>query len=204
MADLKGDPSVREAVAGVTPADEVLAERLVGGDPIAFEALVDRHGRRVRTLCYRMSGSLSEADDLAQETFLRVYRHRGTYQAGKPFGTWLHRICVNVCLTHRERQRRQPPVARLPEGDRRPPPEAPAGASADPEARAAEAQLVGAVQRIVGALAEPFRTTLILRVFAGLSYQEIADVLGCGLGTVMSRINRARAQVRGHMKDLVC
>lgn len=204
MADLKGDPRVPEAVA-VQATDEELAERLGRGSTAAFEELVERHQRRIRTLCWRMTGLLQEVDDLAQETFLRVFRHRDAYQAGKPFHTWLKRICVNVCLTHRERERRHGPVLELTDVERRATRGGPGTAPpADPEATVSDAQAAHSVRRVLEALAEPFRTTLILRVFGGLSYQEIADELGCSPGTVMSRINRARIQVKTHLKDLAC
>src|SRR5438874_2459869 len=107
-----GEHGVRET-AVAPPSDEDLASRLQAGYQSAFEVLVRRHHKRVRSLCYRMLGSANEAEDLAQETFLRVYRHRETYQAGRRFRTWLDRICMNVCLTHQERVRAQGPIVRL-------------------------------------------------------------------------------------------
>ena len=181
--------------------DEELARQLVGGDELAFEELVDRHQRRIRTLCWRISGSIEEAEDLTQETFLRVFRHRDAYQLDRPFHTWLKRICVNVCLTHRERQRRRGVVLELN------PKREDAAASArpaDPQDQVVDAAAAHSVKQVIDLLSEPFRTTLVLRVFGGLSYQEIADELGCSLGTVMSRINRARLAVKTNLKDIVC
>ena len=151
-----------------------------------------------------MTGATSEGDDLAQETFLRVFRHRDAYQAGKPFSTWLQRICVNVCLTHQERQKKRGPALDLDQAEERAARTGKSASPADPEAKVSAADAAHTVQRVLVALAEPFRTTLILRVFGNLSYQEIADELGCSLGTVMSRINRARIQVKTHLKDLAC
>ena len=185
-----------EAQRVVSPTDE---ELMGEGSAAAFAELVVRHQRRIRLLCWRVSGSLAESEDLAQETFIRAYHHRDSFQPGKPFVAWLQRICVNVCLTHNERLRHRPPVDALAHED-----DCPVLAADDPEARVADADAADRVQRVVERLAEPFRTTLVLRVFGGLSYQEIAGELGCSLGTVMSRINRARMQLRNHLKDLTC
>lgn len=168
-----------------SPTDEELARDLSAGDLAAFDQLVERHQRRIRTLAFRLSGALSEVDDLTQETFLRVYRHRDAFQPERPFATWVTRICVNVCLTHRHRARRHVALERVPE------PAAPAG---DPAGALS-------VKQVLDALAEPFRTTLILRVFGGLSYEEIAAEMTCSLGTVMSRLSRARAQVREQLEE---
>lgn len=194
---------MREAAALSVP-DEDLAARLVAGDQEAFETLVRRHHRRVRSLCYRMTGSANEAEDLSQETFLRVYRHRETYQLGRRFRVWLDRICMNVCLTHQDRVRRLGPVVRLGEHDQSVPASAlPGGAERqDPEARAQMNEMMASVKRVTQGLPGPYRAALVLRIFGGLSYQEIADVLGISMGTVMSRINRARIRVRNQLKDL--
>lgn len=187
----------------VIPSDEDLVRLVVAGDASAFAELVGRHQRRIRTLCWRITGNSDESLDLTQETFLRVYNHRTAYQPGKPFVVWLQRICANVCLTHNERLRRRLPMAGLDDDDDSSVPAAPS-AAVDPETRVSETDAADAVHRMVQALADPFRTTLVLRVFGGLSYQEIADELGCSLGTVMSRINRARMQLRSRLKDLSC
>lgn len=191
----------------VGASDEELAERLAGGDQAAFAELVDRHQRRVRTLCWRMTGRGEEAEDLAQETFLRVFRHRDAYQPGRPFESWLKRICVNVCLTHQENVRRRGPVLALGDADAGPVAVAAAVAGArdrDPEAKAFASDAASKVQRVVQAVTEPYRTALVLRVFGGLSYQEIAAELGCSVGTVMSRLSRARALAKHLLEDEIC
>lgn len=180
-----------EALAA-PPTDEDLASQLVAGDQAAFEALVRRHHRRVRSLCFRMTGSANEAEDLSQETFLRVFRHRATYQAGRRFRVWLDRICMNVCLTYKESLKRTGPVVRLGDRDGL----VPASPRQDPEARADMNEMMRKVTQATNDLPAPYRAALVLRIFGGLSYQEIADVLGCSIGTVMSRINRARTRVR--------
>ena len=193
---------MREA-AVAQPTDEDLAGQLVAGDQVAFEALVRRHHKRVRSLCYRMTGSTAEAEDLSQETFLRVFRHRETYQVGRRFRVWLDRICMNVCLTHQERLRRVGPVVRLGDQAHTVPASALPGGAArqDPEARAGMNELVASVKKITAGLPAPYRAALVLRLFGGLSYQEISEVLGISIGTVMSRINRARIKVRNALED---
>ncbi|MBI4859712.1 MAG: RNA polymerase sigma factor [Candidatus Riflebacteria bacterium] len=192
-----------EAAAAAELPDEQLADLVSQGDRAAFDSLVRRHHRRVFSICYRMTGSAQEAEDMAQETFFRLYRHRESYQTGRRFKAWLDRICVNVCLTNQQRVRRLGPVVRLGQTDA----SSAAGIatsnpeSLDPEARAGVSELIRSVQKIVTTLPTPYRAALVLRVFGGLSYQEIADALECSIGTVMSRINRARIQVRNHLKD---
>lgn len=194
---------MREAAVSAA-SDEDLAGRLVAGDQEAFEALVRRHHRRVRSLCYRMTGTMNEAEDLSQETFLRVFRHRETYQVGRRFRTWLDRICMNVCLTHQEKVKRVGPVVRM--GDQTVEISAAAlpGAAErqDPEARARMNETLAKVREVTQELPAQYRAALVLRIFGGLSYQEIAEVLSISIGTVMSRINRARVRVRNQLKDL--
>jgi RNA polymerase sigma-70 factor (ECF subfamily) len=193
---------VLSAAAVAAPSDEELACSLSEGSSCAFDALVRKYHRRVFGICYRMSGSAQESEDLVQETFLRVFRHRSTYQPGRRFVAWLDRICINVCLTHRERSRRQGPLTSLELDDTRRPATVVAGSmNQDPEARAGVSELIDSVHRITKTLSPPYRAALILRVFADLSYQEIAVALGCSIGTVMSRLNRARIALRNQLKD---
>ena len=194
---------MREAAVAVA-SDEDLAARLVAGDQESFETLVRRHHRRVRSLCYRMTGTMNEAEDLSQETFLRVFRHRETYQVGRRFRVWLDRICMNVCLTHQEKLKRTGPVVRLGDTDQTLPASlSPGGAERqDPEARARMNEMMASVKKVTGSLPAQYRAALVLRIFGGLSYTEIAEVLGISMGTVMSRINRARVRVRNQLKDL--
>lgn len=194
---------MREAAVQAA-SDEDLAGRLITGDQEAFEALVRRHHRRVRSLCYRMTGTMNEAEDLSQETFLRVYRHRDTYQVGRRFRTWLDRICMNVCLTHQEKVRRVGPIVRMGESTVELPASALPGSAErqDPEARARMNEMLAKVRQVTTELPAQYRAALVLRIFGGLSYQEIAEVLSISIGTVMSRINRARVRVRNQLKDL--
>lgn len=194
---------MREAAVSAA-SDEDLAGRLVAGDQEAFEALVRRHHRRVRSLCYRMTGTMNEAEDLSQETFLRVFRHRETYQVGRRFRTWLDRICMNVCLTHQEKVKRVGPVVRMGEATVEISAAALPGAAErqDPEARARMNETLAKVREVTQELPAQYRAALVLRIFGGLSYQEIAEVLSISIGTVMSRINRARVRVRNQLKDL--
>jgi RNA polymerase sigma-70 factor (ECF subfamily) len=187
------------------PSDEELAEQLFKGNRRAFDTLVRRHHRRIQGICYRMCNSSADAEDLAQETFLRVYRHRESYQTGRRFRVWLDRICVNVCITHKERTRGRGRVVLL--GDTEPGVVAAQGPlhprqRHDPEARATFKDMMGRFEKVLATLAAPYRAALVLRVQSDLSYQEIAEVLGCSIGTVMSRLNRARIKVRNHLKDM--
>ena len=186
--------------------DEALGERLRDGDRAAFDELVRRCHRRVRTICRRMVRSVEESEDLSQETFLRMYRYRHTYQMERKFTSWLDKICVNVCLRHKERnQKRDAAVVHL--GDRDVSNEGPAPLGSenlrDPEALARVSELKGQIHDALQSLAPSYRFAIVLRVFSGLSYQEIAEALDCSIGTVMSRINRARTKLRDRLKGRV-
>jgi RNA polymerase sigma-70 factor (ECF subfamily) len=145
---------------------------------------------------------LDRGDDNGRD-FLRVFRHRESFQAGRSFRAWLDRICVNVCLTHREETRRRDALVSLVADE---PPAAAArsasdGGRSDPENRAGAADLARSLGRILMTLPAPYRAALVLRAFGGLSYQEIAETLQCSIGTVMSRLNRARLRVQGQLAD---
>ncbi len=169
--------------------DERLAARAAGGDRRAFEALVTRHRRAVYRLCWSVTGNPADADDAAQETFLRVFRALPSYDPERPFAPWLRKIAWNCGLSvRRDGQAGVPKVSAEEHSD----PADPAGgpedaASGNEEKRRVEAAMAG--------LPEELRTVMVLRAVEGLSYAEIAETVGIPAGTVMSRLSRARERL---------
>jgi RNA polymerase sigma-70 factor, ECF subfamily len=162
------------------PADEELVRRYLRGDRPAFSELMERHGRRVYNLAFRMLGRPEDADDATQETFLICYRKLSSFRGTSAFTTWLHRVTVNVCHDALRKRVREGP-AREEEVEPRPVP--------DPSEAAADAM---DVQRALLSVPEEFRAVLILHDVQGVPYQEIAEALGAPLGTVKSRLHRGR------------
>lgn len=155
-----------------------------------WEEIVTEHSARVYRLAYRLTGNQYDAEDLTQETFLRVFRSLGTYSPGT-FEGWLHRITTNLFLDQVRRKRR---VRIDPWGDETE--RLPASAASTPERGFEHANLDSDVQRALDALPPEFRAAVVLCDMEGLSYEEIGVTLGVKLGTVRSRIHRGRALLR--------
>jgi len=158
--------------------------------PPSWEEIVRDHSARVYRLSYRLTGNRHDAEDLTQEVFVRVFRSLGTYTPGT-FEGWLHRITTNLFLDQMRRKQRIRFDA-LPDdsGDRL------AGGDPGPERVFEHLNLDLDVQAALGSLSPQFRAAVVLCDIEGLSYEEIADVLGIKLGTVRSRIHRGRAMLR--------
>ncbi|MEO0481592.1 MAG: sigma-70 family RNA polymerase sigma factor [Planctomycetota bacterium] len=173
--------------------DAALIEAVLGGDEEAFGRLVDRYQHRVFRLLGRFSRDPGEIEDLAQEVFLKVFRKLDTFQADSGLFTWIYRIAVNTANDHFTRRSRRP--LRLVESEQLD------GSSSEDDSTAPiepllERELHAVTAKIVSELPEKFRTALILREYEDLSYAEIAEVVGCSMGTVESRIFRARQRFR--------
>jgi RNA polymerase sigma factor (sigma-70 family) len=157
--------------------------------PPSWDEVVREHAPRVYRLAYRLSGNPQDAEDLTQETFVRVFKSLANYQPGT-FEGWLHRITTNLFLDMvRRRQRIR--FDALPEDSERLP-----GRERSPEQVYAERHLDPDVQRALDALHPEFRVAVVLCDIEGLSYEEIATTLGIKLGTVRSRIHRGRLHLR--------
>jgi len=169
--------------------DEVLAERAAAGDMSAFEELVNRHRMAVYRLARSITGNHHDADDAAQETFLRVYRALGSYDPARPFKPWLKRIAYNTSLnTLRASKSRSRGFI---DGDF---PEVADKSPRQPERMEAKQSIAGVDQAVQG-LPSELRATLLLRAVEGMSYKDIASAMGVKIGTVMSRLSRARERV---------
>jgi len=169
--------------------DERLAALAAGGDRDAFDALVTRHRQSVYRLCWSATGSAADADDAAQETFVRVYRSLPSYDPARPFGPWLRKIAWNCGLS--VRRDGNAGVPRVAEGDA---PEA-IDPAAGPEEAAEGIEERRRVADAMAGLPAELRMVMVLRAVEGLSYAEIALAAGIPPGTVMSRLSRARARL---------
>jgi RNA polymerase sigma-70 factor (ECF subfamily) len=157
--------------------------------PPTWDEVVRQHAPRVYRLAYRLAGNPQDAEDLTQETFVRVFRSLASYQPGT-FEGWLHRITTNLFLDLvRRRQRIR--FDSLPEDSERLP-----GRERSPEQVYVDTHLDPDIQRALDALPPDFRVAVVLCDIEGLSYEEIAATLGIKLGTVRSRIHRGRLQLR--------
>ncbi|MBT0568470.1 RNA polymerase sigma factor SigE [Williamsia sp. CHRR-6] len=158
----------------------------------SWDELVREHADRVYRLAYRLSGNQHDAEDLTQETFIRVFRSLSSYKPGT-FEGWLHRITTNLFLDM-VRRRAKIRMEALPEDYDRVP-----GTDPDPERAYVEAHLDPELQQALDSLAPEFRAAVVLCDIEGLSYEEIAATLGVKLGTVRSRIHRGRQAIRDHL-----
>ena len=158
------------------------------GDHGAFEALIKEHQRMIYSLCYRMSGSPADAEDLAQETFIHAYQHLDGFRAEARFSSWLYRIAVNQCLNWRKRQQR---LAQLHEEWSRQELEA----SGDDTGRGQQ------VQEALLRLPAKQRAAVILTTYDGLTHGEAAAALGCSETTVSWRVFAARRKLKRLLKN---
>lgn len=190
-----GDETRRQA------EDDALVRRTQAGDRQAFGELVEVYGPRVIAICARVAGlSYDDAQDLAQEAFLRSYTHLGQYEPGRSFFAWLYRIAVNLALN--ARSRRPPPTVGGETGALL------LGSVGDPDpagqpaAQAEQAERTAVIAHAVAGLPEDYATVVALRYGADLDYQAIADTLDIPLGTVKARLHRAKALLRSRLADL--
>ncbi|MBC7347190.1 MAG: sigma-70 family RNA polymerase sigma factor [Clostridia bacterium] len=181
-----------------------LVRRSQTKDQQAFAELVSLYQDKVYSLSYHLTGDATEAQDLAQEVFLRAYLHIGTFRQEADFGTWLHRITVNVWLNSRRKQKGPlvisldtPIVTEDGEVAREV-----AAAQPDPLEMTTERELQQLVRRALQELPADFRAVLVLREIEGYNYEEIARLLRCSLGTVKSRLNRARHALKAKVLAL--
>jgi RNA polymerase sigma-70 factor (ECF subfamily) len=173
--------------------DRDLISSAQAGDRQAFTELVCRHQSAVVGLVYRMCGDPQQAEDAAQEAFIRVWQNLNSYKPQHAFRSWLYRIATNTTLDSLRRER---PTAELDSLFL-------ADASPTPEQSTEQGQRAAQVRRAIARLSEPLRIVLILREYQELSYQEIAETLDIPTGTVMSRLNTARSQLRQELLVLL-
>lgn len=177
--------------------DQELTERAGRGDQQAFEQLVRDNEKRVYNLALRMTGSPEDALDLSQEAFLNAWRGLASFQGECSFSTWMYRLTSNVCLDFlRARKRRLEAAGALLSLDGEDAPDPAAPDRQRPEAVLERREQQELLRRALDALPDHHRQVLALRELSGLSYQEISAALALDLGTVKSRLTRARLALR--------
>ncbi len=178
-------------------AELELVERSKGGDLSAFEELVVMYQKQIYNLGYRMMGSEEDACDIAQEAFLKAFKSIRKFNSKSSFGTWVYRIAVNVCI---DELRKRKKVKLYPVAHNDNPEDRGYKLITDtgdlPEEQMERREVRRQVQQAIGRLGEEHRIIIILRDIKGKSYQEIADILGLNIGTVKSRISRARISLK--------
>ncbi|WP_397408906.1 RNA polymerase sigma factor RpoE [Polaromonas sp.] len=191
-------------------SDAMLVERTVAGDQKAFELLVIKYQRRIQRLIGRMVRDVDLVEDIAQETFIRAYRALPQFRGEAQFYTWLYRIAVNTAKKALMELKRDPTVSensfksgQSDESDETSPLENELISSETPEAVLAGKEIAQMVNAAMEALPEELRQAITLREIEGLSYEEIAEVMNCPIGTVRSRIFRAREAISARIKPLL-
>jgi len=174
--------------------DYALAQAAAAGDMPAFEALYERHHRRVYSLCLRMTGNTAEAEDLAQEAFIQLYRKVGSFRGESAFTTWLHRLTVNQVLMHfRKRGVRMEQTTD--DGDV---PVQVVKGTENPNQMPVIDRI--ALERAIDKLPPGYRAVFVLHDVEGHEHEEIARLLGCSVGTSKSQLHKARMKLRTLLK----
>jgi len=188
-------------------ADQVLVDRVKAGDQQAFALLVSKYQRKVIRLIARLVRDPVEVEDVAQEAFLKAYRALPQFRGESAFYTWLYRIAVNTAKNHLVAQGRRPiPMSSFQDDDDDGEPFAADEAIADiqtPDSVLLSRQIAETVNRAIEALPAELRTAVTLREIEGLSYEEIAEAMNCPIGTVRSRIFRAREAIAEQIRPLI-
>jgi RNA polymerase sigma-70 factor, ECF subfamily len=175
-------------------ADTQLVERCLGGDDTAWEDLVKIHSGRVYGMCFRFTGSGTEAQDLTQDVFLRIFRSLSQFRAGKgAFTVWIARLTRNLLIDHYRRSKLERATDSI--EDRLPVLAERTAGSARTDGLIAGQEMSALLQGALAKLSPELRETVILRDLEELEYREIADVLNVPEGTVKSRLNRGRAEL---------
>ncbi|KQV95901.1 RNA polymerase sigma factor RpoE [Rhizobacter sp. Root1221] len=188
--------------------DAPLIERVKRGDVKAFEMLVVKYQRRIERLIGRMVRDVDLVPDIAQETFIRAYRAIPQFRGESQFYTWLYRIAVNTAKKALVGLKRDPIVTESARASREDDDETSRVENEltdgeTPEAVLASKEIAAAVNAAIEALSEDLRQAITLREIEGLSYEEIADLMNCPIGTVRSRIFRAREAIALRLRPLL-
>ena len=185
--------------------EALLISDLCEGDETALAPLVEKYKRMVYRLAMQITKNHADADDVMQETFIKVYRSIRTFRKDAAFETWLYRIAVNEALNFvkRRERRRESAFEASTEGEYEAVTRYQAQTASDPHVHAEKAELRHYVTKAVSSLSIKHRTVVILHEFEGLTHAEIASILNCSEGTVRSRLHYARKKLRTLLKPYV-
>lgn len=196
--------AMSERPVGERQVDQALVVRVQKGDRPAFDLLVRKYQHRIAKLVSRFVSDRSEVEDVTQEAFIKAWRAIKGFRGDSAFYTWLYRIAINTAKNYLVSQGRRPPATDIEAEEAE-------GTSmgvtlrenATPESHLHADEIAITVERAVARLPEDLRTAITLREIDGLSYEEIADVMDCPIGTVRSRIFRAREAIDAELKPLI-
>lgn len=185
--------------------DQALVERVQKGDKSAFELLVAKYHRKIIRLVSRLIRDAAEVEDVTQDAFIKAYRALPQFRGESAFYTWLYRIAVNTAKNHLATQGRRAPTSTEADAE-----EAETFAEAEqlrdintPESLLMSKQIAQTVNSAMESLPDELRTAITLREIEGLSYEEIAEAMACPIGTVRSRIFRAREAIATRLRPLL-
>lgn len=190
---------MRGTLRGIAPDDSTLVDAARAGDRDALDQLLRRHHDRVHAVCRRIAGATRDADDATQESLIRIVRGLDSFDGRSKFSTWVYRIATNTALDELRKRERRPQLHRAdPLDDQWS--DGPGIGAREPVDPMAHRQLDGvsermAIEAALADLPDDYRVAVVLRDVADLDYDEIAEVLGIPLGTVKSRIARARGRL---------
>ena len=189
---------------GESELDQALVERVKNGDKRAFDLLVRKYQHKIISVVTRYVSDWSEAQDVTQEAFIRAYRAMGAFRGDSAFYTWIYKIAINTAKNHLVSRGRRPPIGDIAIEDA----VQMDGASqlrdrATPERELLRQEIEQTVFGAVEDLPEELRTAITLREVDGLSYEEIAEAMNCPIGTVRSRIFRAREAIDERLRPLL-
>jgi RNA polymerase sigma-70 factor (ECF subfamily) len=170
--------------------DFSLIQRFIEGDESTFKTLVQRHKDKIRNIIYLTLNSSDAVDDIAQDVLITIYKHLKSFRFESQFSTWLYRITINKCKDHLRKIKIRSIFAPMKDGDEEP--------VYIPSMEHKDISEI--VNKAISKLPEKLRVPLLLKDIEGLSYQEIAEAVGCEIGTVKSRIFRAREGLREFLK----
>ena len=168
-------------------SDEKLVEKSLAGAETAFELLVQRYYKRIISIIYQIIGNIQDAEDIAQEVFIKVYRNLNSFNRKAEFSTWLYRIAVNTTYNCLKKQKRHLPLDYIQRSD---------VLKKDSREELESKERQDLIRKAIERLPFKFRSTIVLKEIEGLSYKDIAKTLGCRIGTVESRLFRAREMLK--------
>ena len=208
MVSSSGPTQVAPAVSAATDSDLMLVERTVAGDQRAFELLVIKYQRRIQRLIGRMVRDVDLVEDIAQETFIRAYRALHQFRGDAQFYTWLYRIAVNTAKKTLMELKHDPTVSESSfrssdDEDETSRPRNEPTSDETPESVLAAKEIGAVVNAAMEALPEDLRQAVTLREIEGLTYDEIAVMMNCPIGTVRSRIFRAREAISAKIRPML-
>jgi RNA polymerase sigma-70 factor (ECF subfamily) len=180
--------------------DERLIAKAQEGDLFSFDQLVKKYQKKIYFLAYRMVKNHDAADDIAQETFINAYSSIKSFKLGYNFYTWLYRICMNLSINYLKRQKFVIPESQFEEETS---PLEKETTTEDPLSLLVQKERERKIEQAIDSLPPKYKAVFILKVYEDLSYEEIAQTLKISLGTVMSRLFRARERLQKLLKDTV-